>query len=237
MRSCRQQGADSRLTSHDPHDAARILDCGAQEGVLGSWCRMFESRGGQGDRRGLSVCGKGASIGLRRAVRSSAMPTSRRPRSARSSTNKTLLMAMIETPARSAIPVSCVFLRQSRSIAGRAVFRVRDCNTSSNCAAHRAHGSGNISDRDRRHHRRARARCRLLSGPPAQRSPPTMLPLCEFDHISLNCYLRLRHCGLNPHFGVGRRQDGLTPGRRLNPGGNPPIPYLSSQTSSKRAPL
>jgi hypothetical protein len=74
----------ARVTSHDPHDASRILDAAPRE----SWCRMSRTP------PRLDRSSKPASMRRRvtarhsAAVHSSAMPQSRRPRSARSSTNR-----------------------------------------------------------------------------------------------------------------------------------------------------
>ena len=51
----------ARVTSHDPHDATRILDCGAQGGH-GAACP--ECRRSTSHRRNLPLRAKGPSLGL-----------------------------------------------------------------------------------------------------------------------------------------------------------------------------
>ena len=71
----------ARVTSHDPHDASRIPDCGAQGVMVPHVQNAAEARA---IVEACLYAPKGPSLGLRR----SAMPPSRRPRSARSSTNR-----------------------------------------------------------------------------------------------------------------------------------------------------
>jgi 2-keto-3-deoxy-L-rhamnonate aldolase RhmA len=52
----------ARVTSHDPHDATRILDCGAQGVMVPHVQNAAEA---EGDRRCLPLCAKGPPLGLR----------------------------------------------------------------------------------------------------------------------------------------------------------------------------
>jgi 2-keto-3-deoxy-L-rhamnonate aldolase RhmA len=66
----------ARVTSHDPHDATRILDCGAQ----GLMCRMSRTPPRPGRSSKAVSMPRGVTARLSAAVHSSAMPPSRRPR-------------------------------------------------------------------------------------------------------------------------------------------------------------
>ena len=74
----------ARVTSHDPHDATRILDCGAQ-GVMVPHTRTPPRPGRSSKPASMP---RRATARPSAAVHNSAMPRSRRPRCARSSTNR-----------------------------------------------------------------------------------------------------------------------------------------------------
>jgi 2-keto-3-deoxy-L-rhamnonate aldolase RhmA len=74
----------ARVTSHDPHDATRILDCGAQGVMVPHIQNAIEARAI------VEACllRPRATARLSAAVRSLVMPRSRRPKSARYSTTR-----------------------------------------------------------------------------------------------------------------------------------------------------
>jgi 2-keto-3-deoxy-L-rhamnonate aldolase RhmA len=74
----------ARVTSHDAHDATRILDCGAQ-GVM---VPHVQNAAEAGLLSKLVFMRRRATAQPSAAVPSSAMPPSRRPRFARSSTSR-----------------------------------------------------------------------------------------------------------------------------------------------------